>query len=274
MTIDFENVPGEPRRDEIAPAPGTTVGGGETACSRNVAAARPWGPWATVGWTLLCLIVMFGGQIGVFLVFIGIRLAQNPNVNLSDAATNGNLLATATIGSTVPLVGLVGFLVWIRGCRIRDYLALVWPTPRSVFMALVGLVLVILASDLTSYSIGRPLVPEVMVGFYRTAWLPLLLIAMTVVAPLGEETLFRGFLFKGIAASRAGPITGILVSTLAFALVHVQYDWYGILLVAAMGLYLGVVRYGTGSLLLTMLVHGIANAISTAEMVIQEQWLK
>lgn len=155
MTIDFENVPGEPRRDEIALRRAPRWVAGRRRALGMSRPARPWGPWATVGWTLLCLIVMFGGQIGVFLVFIGIRLAQNPNVNLSDAATNGNLLATATIGSTVPLVGLVGFLVWIRGCRIRDYLALVWPTPRSVFMALVGLVLVILASDLTSYSIGR-----------------------------------------------------------------------------------------------------------------------
>ncbi len=274
MTSDIENVPGELLPDEIEPAPDTTAGAGQRVSIREVLPARPWGPWATVGWTLLCLIVFFGGQFAVFLIFIGVRLAQNPNLKLSDAAEDGNLLAIATLGGAVPLVGLIGFLVWIRGCRIRDYLALVWPSPRSVVMALVGLLLVILASDLTSYSIGRPLVPEVMVGFYRTAWLPLLLIAMTVVAPLGEETLFRGFLYKGIAASRAGPISAILVSSVAFALVHVQYDWYGMLWAAATGIYLGVVRYGSGSLLLTMLVHGIANAISTVEMAIQETWLK
>ena len=24
---------------------------------------RPWGPWATIGWTLLCIVVMFAAQI-------------------------------------------------------------------------------------------------------------------------------------------------------------------------------------------------------------------
>ena len=129
-------------------------------------------------------------------------------------------------------------------------------------------------SDMTSYVLGRPLVPEVMVQVYRTAWLPGLLFALIVLAPLGEETLFRGFLYKGIAASRAGPITAILLSTVLFAIMHIQYDWYGVLLVAGMGLYLAVVRFGSGSLLLTMLLHGIANVVATAEMVVQEHWMR
>ncbi len=138
---------------------------------------------------------------------------------------------------------------------------------------MIGLGVVLGTTDLTSYLLGRPLVPEVMVASYRTGWLPLLLLALTVLALLSEETLFRGFLYKGIAASRAGPITAIVVSTVAFALIHIQYDWYGVLAVAAIGLYLGIVRYGSGSLLLTMLLHSIANAFSTAEMAIQEHWL-
>ena len=49
-----------------------------------------------------------------------------------------------------------------------------------------------------------------------------LLFAFVVLAPVGEETLFRGFLYKGIAASRAGPIGAIMVSSLVFALLHVN----------------------------------------------------
>jgi membrane protease YdiL (CAAX protease family) len=36
-----------------------------------------------------------------------------------------------------------------------------------------------------------------------------------------------------------------------------------------MGLYLGAVRYRTASLWLTMLLHGLANAVATAEVAIQ-----
>ena len=141
-------------------------------------------------------------------------------------------------------------------------------------LAVGGLAAVLVASDLTSYSLGRPIVPEFMVDCCQTAWLPLLLSALVILAPLAEETLFRGFLYKGIESSRAGPVTAILVSTIMFALIHIQYDWYGILTVAVMGLYLGFVRYRSSSLLLTMLLHAIANAVATAEVFVQLYWTR
>ena len=51
-------------------------------------------------------------------------------------------------------------------------------------------------------------------------------------------------------------------------------DWYGIAGVAAIGLYLGVIRFWTRSLFLTMILHGVANVVATLELVIQEHWLK
>src|SRR5579863_7614799 len=83
-------------------------------------------------------------------------------------------------------------------------------------------------SDLISYLLSRPLVPSVMVDLYRTAWLPALLVALVFLTPLEEETIFRGFLFKGIAISRAGPVVAILVGSVAWALLHAQYDFYGV----------------------------------------------
>ena len=124
----------------------------------------------------------------------------------------------------------------------------------------------------SSYLLGRPLVPKIMVDFYRNSWPPFLVFAVVVLAPLGEETLFRGFLYRGIASSRAGPIAAIIVSTMIFALIHFQYDWYGVLGVAVMGLYLGIVRYGSSSLLLTVLLHALANLFATAEVFVQLRW--
>ena len=71
---------------------------------------------------------------------------------------------------------------------------------------------VLFTSDLISYLLGRPLVPDVMVGLYRTAWLPGFAFALVVLAPIAEESLFRGFLYRGIADSRAGPIAAVIVS--------------------------------------------------------------
>ena len=63
----------------------------------------------------------------------------------------------------------------------------------------------------------------------------------------------------------------IIVSTVAFAALHVQYDWLGIVAVFAMGLYLGVVRYTDLSrCALTMFLHAVGNAFATLEIVILE----
>jgi uncharacterized protein len=233
-----------------------------------------WGPWATIGWTLLCIVVLFVAQIAAGIIFVLAKTAATGKLQTAGLESDGNLVAFATLFSTPATVGLVALLIWLRGYPIRDYLALRWAPTRSVVIAFLGLAVVLGGTDLTSYLTGRPLVPTVMVDFYRNSWLPGLLFAMVVLAPLGEETLFRGFLYAGITASRAGPIVAIIVSTVAFAALHVQYDWYGIAGVAAIGLYLGVIRFWTRSLFLTMILHSVANAVATLELVIQQHWLK
>ena len=110
-----------------------------------------------------------------------------------------------------------------------------------------------------------------MVDVYRTAWLPT---SVRLGGPrsVGEEMLFRGFLYMGIAASRAGPVMAIIVSSVALA--------------CCMSNTIGMGRRrrghgtvpGRGSyqshVLLTMLLHALTNAVATLEMVVQESWLK
>ncbi len=144
-----------------------------------------------------------------------------------------------------------------------------------MLISLGGLAILLVATDLTSYLLGKPLVPPFMVDIYRSAWLPALVMALVVFAPIGEETLFRGFLYEGLAASRGGPILAVIISSLTFALLHAfQYDLYGIVAVAAMGFFLGFIRYRYQSLLLTMLLHAAGNAFATLELVVQEHWLR
>ncbi len=212
-----------------------------TTPEKPVLPPRPWGPWATIGWTLFCVVTMLAAQIAGAIVFVLCRSAITGSPKFDDLGTNGNLLALATLFSTLSTVVLIALLVWLRRYPIRDYLALYWPPARSVLIALLGLAALLVATDLTSYLLHKPLVPAFMVDVYRTAWLPALLLALVVLAPVGEETLFRGFLYWGIAASRGGPTVAIIVSSAAFALLHTfQYDWYAIGGVAAMGFISGL----------------------------------
>ena len=68
------------------------------------------------------------------------------------------------------------------------------------------------------------------------------------MAPIGEETLFRGFLFRGWHHSPRDTWPVILATASLWALIHVQYDPYGIGQVFAYGLLLGRFRWATGSM--------------------------
>ena len=131
------------------------------------------------------------------------------------------------------------------------------------------MILLLATSDLIAYLVGHPIVPPFVEDVYRTASLPLLLAALLIAAPLGEEVLMRGFLYRGIADSRWGVSAAIVISSALWAVIHVQYGPYDIGSIFLMGIYLGVVRWRTGSVLLTILLHTIANTLATVEVVIQ-----
>ena len=91
--------------------------------------------------------------------------------------------------------------------------------------------------------------------------------------PIGEEILFRGFLFRGWLQSPRDAWPVIVVTSLLWALIHVQYDWYVIGQIFAFGLLLGWMRWATGSTLLTILLHGLINSEGMFETFVALKWL-
>jgi len=87
-----------------------------------------------------------------------------------------------------------------------------------------------------------------------------------VAAPLGEETLFRGFFFQGLLRSRLGAPGAIALSSLFWALIHVQYDAYGIATIFVTGLFLGYARLKTQSLYVPIFLHSLNNLGATLEL--------
>lgn len=99
-------------------------------------------------------------------------------------------------------------------------------------------------------------------------WLEVLFVA-SVVAPLVEETMFRGVLYRHLreASSRLHPAMSVVVSALAvsfvFAVIHPQ----GILAVPALmtlALAFALMREWRVTLVPSMIAHGINNAVATA----------
>jgi membrane protease YdiL (CAAX protease family) len=235
-------------------------------------ARGPWGFWATIGWALLIGLAMVIAQ-GLVVVAYMLAIAARSGGRLpsaKDFESNGLVLALATIFSAPVVVGLSCLFAWVRkGISVKDYLGLRWPGVGAILRWSLALLAFVAAGDIVTTSLGKPLVPEVMVDFYRRAGIvPLFWLAIVVAGPIAEEFLFRGFLFAGLQHSRAGAVAAIGLTALAWAGIHLQYDLYGMMSIFLGGLLLGLVRLKTGSLLLCILLHALMNLIATIQEVI------
>jgi membrane protease YdiL (CAAX protease family) len=147
-----------------------------------------------------------------------------------------------------------------------EYFGLVIPRLRLVAKYSAVMVLLVGAPRLLRVLRGMPLVPDSSIDAYRAAGSPLAYFAALVIAaPLYEELLFRGFLFKGIARSRLGGWAALAITTASWAALHTQYRGYQIVPIAINGLYYGWARWKTGSTGLAVLLHAITNAVVVGE---------
>jgi len=171
------------------------------------------------------------------------------------------------------IIAVLMFSVWLKGASQIEYLGLVWPKTRLVTVGIGGIVLIIAATDALLFVSGHAIVSSFQVVSYTTAaaegWLPLMLIATILVAPAGEEIMYRGFLFRGFVRSERSAWPAIVVISLLWAGPHLQYDLTGIAEIFVAGLFLGWVRWRSGSTLLTLLLHGLFNLEGTIETVVQ-----
>ncbi len=95
---------------------------------------------------------------------------------------------------------------------------------------------------------------------------PIFYIGLLVAAPVGEEIFFRGFLLEGFRHSRLGPIGAVLLVSLLWAAVHIQYDLIHMSYVFAAGLLLGAARLRTGSLGAVIGMHSAVNGLAIVSM--------
>ena len=149
-----------------------------------------------------------------------------------------------------------GWMQW----RVRPLLSAVWDAMAGWLMVtplvmLTGWLLVRLVGDPGG---SNPLL-ELVLGSNDPIALLLLAFTAVVLAPLFEETIFRGALLPVLAA-RFGPLTGVLLSGLLFAMAHISVGELAPLTVLGVGL--GLVRLRSGRLWPAVLMHGLWNAVT------------
>jgi membrane protease YdiL (CAAX protease family) len=170
------------------------------------------------------------------------------------------------------------FIVWKYGQRLRDIGLPARPRAQDWWAGIVlGLVLVVVFALLEEalgaaaqqlrhirwveraleYEKANP-VAEIIRALPRQGYptLALAVLSIGVSAPLGEEMLFRGFLFNALKR-RFGLAVGLVLSALLFAAVHTYA--IGLLPVFLIGLILAWVYHNGGSLWTSILIHAVNN---------------
>ena len=228
-----------------------------------------WGIAATLGFAVLAFV--FGLAVGNDAMTAA--LGADPSRGAYDGAA---VAVSLLVGNPVQIVTL-GLAARMTGEDLLEYFALNLPRRRDVIVAVAGLAVVIIACDLLTLAFGRELVPAFQLQIHRSAQAEGALIslwfALIVVAPVGEELLFRGFLFRGFVREPRDALPGILAISLIWSLLHIQYDWFGASLVFGLGVLLGYVRLYSGSTTLVILLHALLNLESVLETVVVLGWV-
>jgi len=233
---------------------------------------KAWGRGATLA---LAVIALLAGQFAALLAltfWYGQTLGHLPKFSGDGAAI------TLIIAVSTPVeVALLALFATRAGANAAQYLGLIWPKRGEIVFGVAAMLAMIVAGDVLSWLLGHNLVTPFQRDIYTTAraggWLLWLWLAIVVLTPIGEEILFRGFLFRGWLQSPRDAWPVIVVVSLLWALIHVQYDWYVIGQIFIFGLLLGWMRWASGSVILTILLHALINAEGMFETFIDLKWL-
>ena len=242
--------------------------------SRDDMSTKPWGLWATLWFSAIVLALYAVLQILVATVFASFAKAEHPELDLEvyakSLSSNGFCIAIMAVVSGLICTPLTLLFTKLRKTiSVKNYIGFKEPLKREWVQWLLILAAFLFLSDGVSLLLHQPIVPPFMVDAYKTASsLPALLFAIVVVAPIFEEIFFRGFLFQGIRYSRLGPIGAIGITSLVWAVMHLQYDVYGMATVFALGLLFAMARLKTDSIHLLMVMHSIVGLVATLETVL------
>lgn len=139
------------------------------------------------------------------------------------------------------------------GCRV-------WPAA----IAFAGALLMLFAGNMLNEICSFPDIFQNQ--FLEMSTHPLNILLIGVVGPVAEEIIFRGGIMRPMLIRGIRPATAILVSALAFAIVHINPAQVFFALV--IGVVLGVLYWRTGSLVLSSVVHAVNNTVSVCLMAI------
>lgn len=157
----------------------------------------------------------------------------------------------------LPKLGWLGWAITIGGFMAGMY-------------ALLIAIVAVLGIDVSQYqptegqdnsdTIG--LVKQAMFEIAHSPGLFMLVLPSVVLgAPIAEEFIFRGQLFTALSRTRLGFIGTSIITSAAWAGLHLTEPWFSVSLIFVMGLVFGYLMWRFGSLWVTVVCHAVWNGV-------------
>ena len=224
--------------------------------------SRTDGFWRTLAWFGAAAAIYQVATVLCGLGYAAWSVASRPSAAIDWDSPTADYVATALAVSAAAAVLM--YAAQRAGPSAFGYLGLTLPRLRHVF---VGLALLVVLGFLNAgffrlfpaYNPSPDLTNEYQAIVGNPAALVWFWISLAVTAPICEEIIFRGFLMRGWSESRIGASGAIMLSSLLFTAIHVQYNLPTLATVFGLSLVFGVMRWRSGSTALTILLHMVWN---------------
>lgn len=227
----------------------------------SIDSLQPRRPWSILD--LIVFAIFFGGTVLLLpLTVMRIWRIFNPDLRVTDLTATDQVLLQGVMNLII--VGFIVFLVRVvHGQSFRATIH--WFKHHQFgtgFLISLGATLAISVLIVSSFfPSGEP--PPIEKLLSSTTAMYVFAIFGIAVAPLFEEIIFRGFLFKVLSDIR-GPDTAVFVTAILFALLHLPQlwgSWAGVVLIFVVGYVLSFVRQRSNSLIPSFIIHTSYNGM-------------
>jgi uncharacterized protein len=217
-----------------------------------------WPPWTAPVALLAGLAVAVLGALLVDLPALAL------GVNLSAQHLPDSLQVADTAVQDAGFIFVAVFFAQLGGRKVRAWQFGLRPTPfwRAVWWVIligVGYLLFSLIWKVAVHPPEEKVLEQIGTGVLSAA-------LTCVVAPIGEEFLFRGFIFTSLRNWR-GPWTAAVLTALLFGLVHVgSAPLLDLVPLAGLGFGLCLLYRATGSLYPCIALHSLNNSVAFGQL--------
>ena len=248
---------------------------------RNSFEARtPWNGWAAGFMAIGFILFQFAvaGLLGLVLVVVQLDLSifSKGGFSAGEVSALIDICIVALMASYIITFGFIVFVAGLRGGTAGEVLRLKRPDDFVVNL-IIGLVLLVVFFSLLSFVIETFFARDAQqsdaqmkqifaaIKGSRLLWGGVAIIV--IGAPILEETIFRGFLLTSLANTRLGFWGAATVSSALWAMIH-GYAASMAVGLFVFGLLLSLLVRRSGSIWISIFLHGVWNGVVTAGMFI------